>query len=81
MVYFPIPAEIALLGLTLDAGLDLARLADLPQDVHDEASRVAKALEECNAKSKAQSKSEQIIAHRKALLKVWFLHSSLKVNP
>ncbi|KAK7688085.1 hypothetical protein QCA50_008455 [Cerrena zonata] len=50
--------------------LDLARLADLPEDVLTEGKRVATKLSELEAKKHEESKSTQISTRRKALLRV-----------
>ncbi|KIY64938.1 hypothetical protein CYLTODRAFT_438032 [Cylindrobasidium torrendii FP15055 ss-10] len=51
-------------------GLDLARLADLPDDVLCEAKRVAENLAALHAKNEKSSKSNMIALRRKALLKL-----------
>lgn len=66
-------------------GLDLARLADLPEDMLEEGRRVATTLAAASEHTKAQSKSEQVSIRRKALLKVCssvftFLVSSLDTD-
>lgn len=58
-----------------DAGLELARLADLPQDVMIESKRVANHLAGLYAKDKAQSASNQTSLRRKALLRVGLFFS------
>lgn len=56
--------------LTLSLGLDLARLADLPEDVLIEAKAVAEKLTELEAKKREESKTSKIAVRRKALLRV-----------
>lgn len=51
-------------------GLELARLADLPDDVLTEAQRVAVRLTELEESRKQSSESIRIATHRKALLRV-----------
>ncbi|KAJ3889342.1 muts domain V-domain-containing protein [Lentinula edodes] len=55
---------------TTHYGLELARLADLPNDVLIEASRVSKHLTELQSRHQAQSDSSRIAMRRKALLKL-----------
>ncbi|KAJ3907340.1 muts domain V-domain-containing protein [Lentinula edodes] len=55
---------------TTHYGLELARLADLPNDVLIEASRVSKHLTELQSRHQAQSDSSKIAMRRKALLKL-----------
>lgn len=56
--------------LTVCTGLDLARLADLPEDVIAEARRVSDKLTELEARKHEDSKSNKIAIRRKALLRV-----------
>lgn len=56
--------------LTYTAGLELARLADLPANVLTESKRVAETLAELHARQKEDSKSSKIAMRRKALLRV-----------
>ncbi|KAG8975102.1 MutS protein msh4 [Tulasnella sp. 427] len=49
-------------------GLELARLADLPQDVLTEAKRVAERLSEMEAERREASRSTKIQTRRKAML-------------
>jgi len=49
-------------------GLELAKLADLPDDVMVEARRVANNLARIEAEKQASSKTSQVVARRKALL-------------
>lgn len=58
------------MGLTCVAGLELARLADLPPNVLVESKRVAETLAELHAKQKEDSESSKIAVRRKALLRV-----------
>lgn len=51
-------------------GLDLARLADLPDDVLVEARRVSEKLTELEERKVAESQSNKISLRRKALLRV-----------
>jgi DNA mismatch repair protein MSH4 len=51
-------------------GLELARLADLPQDVLVEGKRVAKNLAALHARHEENSESSKIAMRRKALLRV-----------
>ncbi|KAF9261928.1 hypothetical protein L218DRAFT_980745 [Marasmius fiardii PR-910] len=51
-------------------GLELARLADLPDDVLKEACRVAHHLSELQTRHRGQSESSKIAARRKALLRL-----------
>ncbi len=51
-------------------GLDLARLADLPESVISEARRVAEYLTEQEARDQQQSKTSKIALRRRALLRV-----------
>ncbi|KAF8192659.1 muts domain V-domain-containing protein [Mycena galopus ATCC 62051] len=51
-------------------GLELARLADLPQDVLAEGKRVAKNLAALHARHKEKSESSKIATRRKALLRL-----------
>ncbi|KAH8823418.1 muts domain V-domain-containing protein [Flagelloscypha sp. PMI_526] len=57
---------------TAHYGLDLARLADLPEDVLQEAKRVSTVIETLHARTKEQSESNKIVLRRKALLRVNF---------
>ncbi|KAJ7854950.1 hypothetical protein B0H14DRAFT_3865335 [Mycena olivaceomarginata] len=51
-------------------GLELARLADLPQDVLAEGKRVAKNLAALHARHEEKSESSKISMRRKALLRL-----------
>lgn len=51
-------------------GLDLARLADLPNDVLAEGRRVAEALSEMEERQEQDSRSNKVSIRRKALLRV-----------
>jgi hypothetical protein len=53
-------------------GLELARLADLPEDVMIEAKRVAEYLSDRAFRQKTESQSNKIAIRRKALLRVKF---------
>ena len=55
------------------SGLDLARLADLPEDVLNEARRVSEKLVELEAQKNEESKSNKVAIRRKALLRVTHL--------
>jgi len=55
-------------------GLELAKIADLPQDVLDEANRVATYLSDLEAKNREASKSTKAALRRKAMLR---LHTQL----
>ena len=57
-------------------GLDLARLADLPDDVLVEARRVAERLDELEERKKEESKTNKVAIRRKALLRVNFSSSN-----
>ncbi|KAF7762129.1 hypothetical protein Agabi119p4_8722 [Agaricus bisporus var. burnettii] len=51
-------------------GLELARLADLPDDVITEARRVAEHLAQVHAQNEEESESSKVAKRRKALLKL-----------
>jgi DNA mismatch repair protein MSH4 len=51
-------------------GLELARLADLPEDVLTEGRRMAEKLTALHAKRQGESESGKISARRNALLRV-----------
>ena len=51
-------------------GIELAKLADLPAPLLNEAERVANALSALHAKRENESKGGKIAQRRKALLKV-----------
>ncbi|KAG5643810.1 hypothetical protein DXG03_009585 [Asterophora parasitica] len=51
-------------------GLELARLADLPEDVLTEGKRVAETLAALHARHEAESESSQAATRRKALLRL-----------
>lgn len=51
-------------------GLDLARLADLPDSVVTEARRVAESLIDQQERDQEQSRTTKIAVRRKALLRV-----------
>lgn len=59
------------------AGLDLARLADLPEDVVTEGRRVAINLTELEEREQRESHTSKIATRRKALLRVIFLSAVL----
>ena len=59
------------------AGLDLARLADLPDDVLTEARRVSEKLTELEERKKEESKTNKVAIRRKALLRVILPRSAL----
>ena len=54
-------------------GLELARLADLPEDVLIEAQRVADNLTQLKEREERESQTNKIAVRRKALLRVTFL--------
>ena len=51
-------------------GLELARLADLPQDVLSEAWRVSKKMKDLESKRESDSTANQIAIRRKTMLRV-----------
>jgi len=64
-------------GPTTDSlGLQLAKLADLPDNVLNEAARVAELLEEKHSAEKASSEAWRIAQRRKAFLRVMITSSS-----
>ena len=65
--------------LITSAGLELAKLADLPDDIMFEARRVANNLARIEAEKQASSKTSQVVARRKALLTVHPSISSIVV--
>jgi DNA mismatch repair protein MSH4 len=54
----------------LSAGLELARLADLPKDVRDEAARIANKLSARQADRREQGLTNKVVLRRKALVRV-----------
>jgi DNA mismatch repair protein MSH4 len=61
-------------------GLELARLADLPQDVITEGRRVAEHLARMDAQNEEESESSRISRRRKAFLRVTsFKHTIFSV--
>ena len=58
------------LNTLIPIGLELARLADLPEDVLTEGRRMAEKLTALHAKRQGESESGKISARRKALLRV-----------
>jgi hypothetical protein len=58
-------------------GLELARLADLPNDVMVEGRRVATTLAALHARQHEESESRKISTRRKALLRVNFFSIAL----
>ena len=56
--------------MTRFGGLDLARLADLPDSVISEARRVAEYLSDREERDQRQSKTSKLALRRKALLRV-----------
>ena len=64
------PLMVYYLSILNCLGLELARLADLPEDVLTEAQRVATRLTELEESRKQSSESIRIATHRKALLRV-----------
>ena len=61
------------------SGLELARLADLPEDVILEASRVTNHLAQVETQNEEESESSMIAKRRKALLRVTWLPDWLSV--
>jgi DNA mismatch repair protein MSH4 len=59
-------------------GLQLAKLADLPDDVIIEATKVAHDLAARHSKDEAASQSSKIAERRKALIKVSFFFFTVK---
>ncbi|KIY45240.1 hypothetical protein FISHEDRAFT_61251 [Fistulina hepatica ATCC 64428] len=59
-----------LMCFNLDKGLDLARLADFPEDVLRESRRVAMKLADLQTRHEQNSESNKIAKRRKALLKL-----------
>lgn len=53
------------------AGLELAKLADLPETVMTESRRIAKELANLEAQKQASSKTTQAVARRTAILNVY----------
>ena len=69
-----------LVAISCTAGLELARLADFPEDVLVEAHRVSAKLTELEARKKEDSKFNKVAVRRKAMLRVttiFFLSSFL----
>lgn len=64
------PLIIQSLVYVVVAGLELARLADLPEDVIVEAQRVADKLSELEEREHRESHTNKIAVRRKALLRV-----------
>lgn len=54
--------------MLLFAGLELAKLADLPETVMTESRRIAKELANLEAQKQASSKTTQAVARRTAIL-------------
>lgn len=67
---FPLSWSESFVRLEIFTGLELARLADLPNDVLIEANRVSKYLTELQTRHQEQSDSTKIAMRRKALLRV-----------
>lgn len=63
--------------ISLIAGLELAKLADLPEDVMTESRRIAKKLSNLEAQKQALSKTTQAVARRTAILSVLISLSGL----
>lgn len=77
MEFLPEPAR----GLmTSPLGLQLAKLADLPDDVLNEATRVTGLLEEKHSAEKASSEVERIAQRRKIFLRVMIISPSPAVS-
>lgn len=51
-------------------GLELARLADLPNDVIEEGRRIANALADLHARKEEESQTTMIAARRRAVVRV-----------
>lgn len=58
------------LNILILIGLELARLADLPEDILTEGRKMAEKLTALHAKRQGESESGKISARRKALLRV-----------
>jgi hypothetical protein len=69
------------LNILIPIGLELARLADLPEDVLTEGRKMAEKLTALHAKRQGESESGKISARRKALLRVKNSSSFLSVSP
>lgn len=69
MVSFVVPAERSH-DTVLCVGLDLARLADLPDSVISESRRVAEYLTQQEERDQQQSRTNKLAVRRKALLRV-----------
>lgn len=69
-LFIPFPYFHRLSLLTGAAGLELARLADLPSDILQEGHRVAEKLAELQKKQEEESEGSQIALRRKVLLRV-----------
>lgn len=65
-----LPTEGHGIVLSSRSGLDLARLADLPESVISEARRVAEYLTKQAEREQQQSRTSKIALRRKALLRV-----------
>lgn len=61
-------------------GLELAKLADLPDDVMSTSRKVAETLSNIEAQKQASSKVTQVVKRRKAILSVQIFTSSPFVN-
>lgn len=56
----------------LSAGLELARLADLPDDVLKEGRRIAEGLQDLHERQQQDSQTNKVAIRRKALLRVFY---------
>ena len=56
--------------LHLSAGLELARLADLPDDVLREGRHIAEGLQDLQERQEQDSRTNKVAIRRKALLRV-----------
>lgn len=75
-VYLSLVRAVRRLIYTL--GLELAKLADLPESVLAEGKRVAESLAALHARDEAQSQTSKIATRRKALLRVCSRSSQLR---
>ena len=62
---------------TISPGLELARLADLPEDVLAEGREVAEKLAALHTRQQKESESGKISARRRVLLRVWIPNNKL----
>ncbi|KAI0028854.1 muts domain V-domain-containing protein [Vararia minispora EC-137] len=66
------------IGLDHYAGLELARLADLPSNALAEAHRISHRLTELEAEQHAESEASRVAARRRAVLKAGLLRDQLQ---